>query len=72
MIFQHTSYLSREIIAQVGDSTLLIDCQLEVRVDPDGHPSALVIPDLNALRQLHQEINLKLSELDNKTVDVKQ
>jgi hypothetical protein len=66
MILQHTSYLSREIIAQVGDSTLLIDCQLEVRVDPDGHPSAIVIPDLNALRQLHQEINLKLSELEDK------
>jgi hypothetical protein len=69
MILQHTSYLSREIIAQVGESTLSIDCQIEIQVDRDGHPSAIVIPDINALRQLHQEINLKLSELDNKLDD---
>jgi hypothetical protein len=69
MNFQHTSYFCPEIIANLGDTSLSIGCQLEVRLDRDGHPTAIVIPDLNSLRKLQQEINLQVSELDNKLDD---
>jgi hypothetical protein len=69
MKFQHTSYFCSDLVAITSTGEISIDCQLEIEVDKNGAPLAIVIPDLNSLRQLHQEINLKLSELDNKVVD---
>jgi hypothetical protein len=71
MKFQYTSYHCSDIVAIVNKGVISIDCQMEIQINEKGQPIAIVIPDLNSLRQLHQEINLELTELDKKDKQAK-
>lgn len=65
MLPSYTAYPCQEIIARIGADVVTLPCDIEIRVDRDGHPDKLILDDINALRQLGQAITDKIASFDN-------